>query len=673
MKMGKKHSVENWHPMEQENSMEQKNCIEQENSTEKENSIEQENSTEKGNSTDQEPYMENLTEKIHPREKLLSAIGEIDDNLVSEAFLVTGNRKNRLKWGSLAAMLVLCVSAGLLGIGILNKKNRNTDISDADVYYVDSRNTDASNAGLQNTDSANADNPNTASTSADTPNTDSANAGSQGSGTTGSYLVENSIVILDVNPSIALTVSEDEKVVSAEGLNEDGRAVLNEMDLVDVDITVAVNAVIGSMLQKGYLSDLQNAILVTVENENAEKSAALKERISSIIGTALQDGNLDGSVLSQTLSETADLEQLAQNYGISPGKAALIQEVLSQDPTLTLENLVPLSITEIALIAQSKNLTPDSLAQNGAASDKAYISRESALEIAYGHAGVNAEEATMIKTEFDSEDGIMVYEIEFLAGTTEYEYDINARTGQVVKYEAENKAAARQNGTSGQQPAGSRQPANPQQPAGTQQSSGTQSASGTQQPPGTQSASGTQQPSGTQSASTGSGQTSVGSEQPGSQYIGEDAAKEKALADAGIAADSVKYINAWLEYDDGRPECYEVEFAAGSVEYKYEIDLYSGAVLAQEMEHHGSHENHGNNTENRGSSASSADIGEEAARTAALSHAGLNASQVTKLKTDYDYDDGIAVYEVEFEYNGYEYEYKIDAATGDILKYEMDD
>lgn len=584
---------------------------------------------------------ERSAEKINSREKLLSAIGEIDDNLVAEAFNDTGNKKSWLKWGSLAAMLVLCVSAWIISIGILNKNDRYTDISDADVYYADSHNTDAANAGLQNTGSANADNPytgsanadnpNTAPASADTPNTDSANADSQDPGTADSYLAENSIVILDVNPSIALTVSEDEKVVSAEGLNEDGRTVLNGMDLVDVDITVAVNAVIGSMLQKGYLSDLQNAILVTVENENAEKSAALQERISSIIGSALQDGNLDGSVLSQTLNETADLERLAQNYGISPGKTALIQEVLSQDPTLTLESLVPLSITEIALISQSKNLSPESLAQNGAASDKAYISRESALEIAYGHAGVNAEDAVMIKTEFDSEDGIMVYEIEFLAGTTEYEYDINARTGQVVKYEAENKAAARQDGTSGQKPAGPGQ------------------------------------------TSAGSGQTSAGSEQSGSQYIGEDAAKEKALANAGIAADGVKYINAWLEYDDGRPQCYEVEFAVGNVEYKYEIDLYSGAVLAQEMENHGSHENHGNDTENRGSSASSADIGEEAARTAALSHAGLNASQVTKLKTDYDYDDGIAVYEVEFKYNGYEYEYKIDAATGEILKYEMDD
>ena len=129
---------------------------------------------------------------------------------------------------------------------------------------------------------------------------DALNADSRNLGIGDSYLAANSLVILDVNPSIALTVNADERIVNAEGLNEDGWTILNGMDLTDVDITVAVNAVIGSMLQKGYLSDLQNAILVTVENEDSEKSAALQERISSIIGTALQDGNLEGTVLSQT-------------------------------------------------------------------------------------------------------------------------------------------------------------------------------------------------------------------------------------------------------------------------------------------------------------------------------------------------------------------------------------
>ncbi|MCI8485511.1 MAG: hypothetical protein HFH41_14415, partial [Lachnospiraceae bacterium] len=476
-------------------------------------------------------------------------------------------------------MLALCVSAGIFSIHILN-------------------------TGSKNADNPGANGPNTHASGIAAPNKGITGTGAQEPGTENVYLADNSIVILDVNPSIALTVDTDEKIVNANGLNEDGKAILGGMDLTGVDLTVAVNAVIGSMLQKGYLSDMQNAILVSVENQDAEKSAALQERVSAIVGTALQDGNLEGSVLSQTLNGTDGLGQMAENYNISLGKAALIQEVMSQDPTLTIEKLVPLSITEIALISQSKNISSQLLTQNGAASNKAYITQESAVEIAYGHAGASAGDIGGLEVEFDSEDGIMVYEVEFYVGTVKYEYDIDARTGQVVKFEAEDKG-----GNSVQPPAGSQQPGNSQPPAGSQQP-------GNSQPPA------------------------------GSPYIGEEAAKEAALSNAGISADSVNYINAWLEYDDGRPEHYEVEFTVGNAEYKYEIDMYSGTVLAQEMENHRNHNaNHHGNGGNPNGTAGSTDIGQEAAISAALSHAGISASQAIKLEADYGYDDGAAIYE----------------------------
>lgn len=522
--------------------------------------------------------------KKHFSEKLLNAIGEIDDNLVSDAVKDTERRKSRLRWGSLAAVLALCVSIGIFIGGIMKTGNQE--------------------AGAPGTDIANQNIPDSGAQDFEVQE-DSAE---------GSYIAVNSVVILDVNPSVALTVNEDEKVVAANGLNEEGKAVLSGMDLTDVDLTVAVNAIIGAMLQKGYLSDLQNAILVSVESEDTEKSAVLQERVSSIVGTAMQEGNLEGSVLSQTFRDTADVEQIAQNYGISLGKASLIQEVMSQDPTLTAEKLALLSITEIALISQSKDISSEVLTLMGAASDKAYISRESAVEIAYGHAGVNAGSTAGLKVEFDSEDGIMVYEVEFCEGAIEYEYDIDARTGQVVKYKSENRGSA-----------------------------------------------------------------DISVDSSSNQYIGEEAARKAALEKAGIAADSVDYINAWLEYDDRRPEHYEVVFSVGNVEYKYEIDMYSGAVIAYETEtrddrnHHNGGGNHGTGQNTDGAGVPAADIGEEAAKTAALSHAGLSASQVRKLKAEYDFDDGIAEYEVEFEYNGYEYEYKIDAATGAILEYEIDD
>ena len=76
-------------------------------------------------------------------------------------------------------------------------------------------------------------------------------------------------------------------------------------------------------------------------------------------------------------------------------------------------------------------------------------------------------------------------------------------------------------------------------------------------------------------------------------------------------------------------------------------------------------------------SASSASqyIGEEAAKAAALKHAGLAAGDVTELKAELDLDDAVVHYDVEFKSGGMEYDYDIDAKTGDVLtsKSEVDD
>lgn len=63
------------------------------------------------------------------------------------------------------------------------------------------------------------------------------------------------------------------------------------------------------------------------------------------------------------------------------------------------------------------------------------ISAEKAKQIALSHAGVGA--ATFTKVELDTDDGIKVYEIEFKVGNVEYEYDINASNGAIIKSSSE--------------------------------------------------------------------------------------------------------------------------------------------------------------------------------------------------------------------------------------------
>lgn len=419
----------------------------------------------------------------------------------------------------------------------------------------------------------------------------------------------DSIVTLDVNPSVSLDVNARERVLSVTPLNQDATVILGDMDLTGTDLTVAVNALIGSMVQNGYLDELQNSILVTVENDDAARSDLLRQQISDTISGTFQADQLDGAVLTQTVTASAELTALAQQYGISEGKAALIQDVITQDSTLTFASLAPLSVNEIALIAQSRNLTTSSVSQTGSASDKAYITADEARAAAYAHAGVSAGDVAWCETEFDSEDGVMVYELEFTVGGVEYEYDIDARTGTVVKY-------SREGGWSGSNGSG-----------GT--TTGTTTGTAT----------------GTTTGGTGTG-------------IGADKAAQTALADAGFTASQVTGLQTKQDWDDGRLH-YEVEFRSGGVEYDYELAA-DGTILKADRD-----------TDGNVPASTGASLSEEEAKAAAFRHAGVSASQVSGLKVQRDRDDGQELYEIEFRVGAAEYEYEI-RTDGTILKAERD-
>lgn len=154
----------------------------------------------------------------------------------------------------------------------------------------------------------------------------------------------------------------------------------------------------------------------------------------------------------------------------------------------------------------------------------------------------------------------------------------------------------------------------------------------------------------------------------GADYIGEDAAKEAALTDAGVKESDTSYISCFIDYEDGRAEHYKVEFMIGNTEYEYEMDLYLGTVLEKSMDTINIHNYHNNHSHMEGSTY----IGEEAAWEAALNHAGLKETEVTRKKVKLDEDDGVMVYEVEFVMGQMEYDYEIHAVSGEILKAEAD-
>lgn len=339
-----------------------------------------------------------------------------------------------------------------------------------------------------------------------------------------------SVVSLDVNPCVRLEVNREEKVLSATPVNDDANQILDGMDLTGTDLEVAVNAIIGSLLKHGYVDELANSVLISVEDDDLTRGAALEEKLTGEISQVLESASINGAILSQSFATDDALQQKAEEYGISQGKAALIQTLVDSSSHLTFESLVGLSINELNLLANSEaaadltgqNGEQESIRSTGTASQSGYVGVDAATQTALTHAGVQQSQLDYLEADYDYEDGRMVYEVEFGVSGVEYEYDIDAATGAIIK--------AEQEGQTIQTPA----PGQTQQPQG--------GSSGT---------------------------------------ISSQEARDIALSNAGVALSDTRELEVELESDDG---CYKVEFKSGQYEYEYEISVADGRILSAERD-----------------------------------------------------------------------------------------
>ena len=142
-------------------------------------------------------------------------------------------------------------------------------------------------------------------------------------------------------------------------------------------------------------------------------------------------------------------------------------------------------------------------------------------------------------------------------------------------------------------------------------------------------------------------------------YIGETAAKNKALAHAGLQSSQVTFIRCNLDWDDGRM-VYDVEFyTADYKEYDYEIDATTGAVLSYDYD-----------ADHYTPPTTGTTLTEAQIKSIALAQVpGATTANIYKFERDYD--DGRLEYEVKIVYGTLEYEFEI-SATGTILSRDVE-
>ena len=159
-----------------------------------------------------------------------------------------------------------------------------------------------------------------------------------------------SVIGLDVNPSIEISVNRKDEILEAEPLNGDGAEVLADMDLDGVDLNIGVNAIIGSMVRCGYLDELDNAILVTVSNDDREKASVLRQDVVTDIESSLEAHKVNAVVYDQQATDMKEITEISNQYGISYGKACFLYELVEENGLTEkeLESFAAMTMEEIA-------------------------------------------------------------------------------------------------------------------------------------------------------------------------------------------------------------------------------------------------------------------------------------------------------------------------------------
>lgn len=261
------------------------------------------------------------------------------------------------------------------------------------------------------------------------------------------------------------------------------------------------------------------------------------------------------------------------------------------------------------------------------------ITKAEAKTVALRDAGLSEAEASALRTRLEFDDGRFQYEVDFYSNSTEYEYLIQAKNGEIIARDIDGEG----NGNHSVQDTGNQFTTNENSSVQPQKEAENQPAANKNS---------TAQP----------------------QEASLDEAKAAALKDAGLSESDVTLKKTELDHSHGT-QIYDIEFYTSDTNYDYEIDASNGTVLEKNIE---KFQIQTNPTDSAINSSSNNYIGIDRAKEIARNHAQMNESDVQFTKAKLETDDGSVEYEIEFYSGRTEYDYTIDAVSGNIIEYDVD-
>ena len=217
-----------------------------------------------------------------------------------------------------------------------------------------------------------------------------------------------SVVDLTVNPSFALALNRGDQVRNVTALNGDAEAILEGRSYRGWTLEATVENLLDGLAAQGYLTSADDAVDVAVNSKDADHGRALRETVERCVAEKLSGVSQPDVPAPSPTSGTA----------ATPVPTPIATPYSTPVPTP--------AATPVPTPAPTPAPTPTPSPQS---TDP--LSEEAVGDILRQR----LPEAVLKELELDEDDGRWIYEAKLRHGDLKYEIELDAFTGEILKWE----------------------------------------------------------------------------------------------------------------------------------------------------------------------------------------------------------------------------------------------
>lgn len=165
------------------------------------------------------------------------------------------------------------------------------------------------------------------------------------------FLRIDSVVAVDVNPSIELKLNRLSHVVAVQAYNPEAQSLVEAVPWRFNPVEDVIQRLLGAMKQQGYLQSENSFLMLSYQQDNQSRAEALSRRLNkAVLRLKLQNPEM---VYVQRV-EIKEIAGLADDYDVSRGVMQLILKAQIMNPQYSVELLSELDLQTLYWLSENK-------------------------------------------------------------------------------------------------------------------------------------------------------------------------------------------------------------------------------------------------------------------------------------------------------------------------------